>query len=78
MQKRGGINVSCMARMLTGFLVVFLILITPIFAEPSVKISKVGYGETPQEIHIIIENTGDEAITGLNLFLDGEEYKYWV
>lgn len=60
---------------LLKILFAFLILTSLVLAQPSIKLEFIGYGKSPQEIYISIRNDGNETISDVTLYVDGEVYK---
>ena len=50
-----------------------LLLLIPVYAQENlIKISHMGYGNTPQEIKLTVHNIGGNTLHGLMFYLDGE------
>jgi len=50
-----------------------LFLIPIILAQPSIELKHIGYGETPQEVHVILWNTGNTSLTKIEIYADNEQ-----
>ncbi|MEM5793006.1 MAG: hypothetical protein QXY45_01430 [Candidatus Aenigmatarchaeota archaeon] len=60
----------------TTIAIIFLLLFPIILGQEfGVKITHYGFGKNPQEIKFAIHSTGEETITGVSIFIDGQKIK---
>ncbi len=54
-------------------LITILFLIPIILAQPKIELKHIGYGKTPQEIHVQLSNTGNTTLTNIEIYVDNEK-----